>query len=148
MFPSRVPIRQDSTDTQFLRHAFTSCSVVWLLWIHKLRSTGCLEVLGAAECGNDVLRENQTDASKSISSLRRGFFGTQVSCWEINIMEKSQPVVHLMQAAVRGQILVSSHQPPSISRDVMMQVFCLRSSPRWLGTLSCEQFFKRAQFPL
>lgn len=44
------------------------------MWIHKLGSTGCLEVLEAAEHGNDVLRENKTDSSKSISSLRKGFW--------------------------------------------------------------------------
>jgi len=69
---------------------------------------------------------------------QRSFFWSQVSCGEINIMEKITTGCS-SDAGCNHRVVICSHQPLlSISRAAMMQVFCLRSSSHWLGTLSCD----------
>lgn len=110
-------------------------------------------LLGGPGCcrdGRHVLRENQTNASKTISSFRKGFWNSGFLLGN-HYNGKITPVCSSDAGSNQRveQILICSHQPPpSISRDVMMQVFCLTSSFHWPGTLSCDKFFKRAQFPL
>lgn len=109
MCPSQVPTWQNSTDVWFLIHGFPFCSLVVSVdsQAEKYRLPGHAQ---SCRLWKLYSEGKQTGTSKSVFSLRKGFFGKQDTCWEITVKEKSQLVIHLMQTESRCSSTPISHR--------------------------------------